>query len=135
MGGWVTAETLAHDASLLGGVVISAGDFGAIGLQANEGREAVIAMMNDNRESLAGVTGESMADEVKEHGEAWSFKTLAPELVHRKLLVLYSNDFVSGFIGARQGLQGRRWHEHCREVRRDRSQLVRSPNRVRVAGD
>lgn len=94
MGGWVTAETLAHDASLLGGVVISAGDFGAIGLQANGGREAIIAMMNDNRESLAGVTGESMADEVKDHGEAWSFKTLAPELVHRKLLVLYSNDFV-----------------------------------------
>jgi hypothetical protein len=50
--------------------------------------------MNDNRESLAGVTGESMADEVKDHAKDWSFKTLAPELIHRNLLVLYSNDFV-----------------------------------------
>jgi pimeloyl-ACP methyl ester carboxylesterase len=94
MGGWVTAETLAHDSNLLGAVIISAGDFGAIGLQAQQNREAVIAMMNDNRESLAGVTGESMTDEVKDHGKDWSFKTLAPELIHRNLLVLYSNDFV-----------------------------------------
>jgi acetyl esterase/lipase len=94
MGGWVTAETLAHDSKLLGAVIISAGDFGALGLRAHQDREAVIAVMNDNRESLAGVTGESMADELKDHGTDWSFKTLAPELIHRNLLVLYSNDFV-----------------------------------------
>jgi hypothetical protein len=94
MGGWVTAETLAHDSNLLGAVIISAGDFGAIGLRGQQNRQTVIADMNDNRESLAGVTGESMADEVKEHGKDWSFRTLAPELIHRNLLVLYSNDFV-----------------------------------------
>jgi len=94
MGGWVTAETLAHDSGLLGAVIISAGDFGAIGLLAQQNREAVIASMNDNRESLAGVTGESMTDEVKDHAKDWSFKTLAPDLIHRNLLVLYSNDFV-----------------------------------------
>jgi acetyl esterase/lipase len=94
MGGWVTAQTLAHDSNLLGAVVISSGDFGAIGLQAQQNREAVIANMNDNRETLAGVTGESMADELKDHGKDWAFKTLAPELIHRNLLVLYSNDFV-----------------------------------------
>jgi uncharacterized protein len=94
MGGWVTAQTLAHDSNLLGAVVISSGDFGAIGLQAQQNREAVIANMNDNRETLAGVTGESMADELKDHGKDWTFKTLAPELIHRNLLVLYSNDFV-----------------------------------------
>lgn len=94
MGGWVTAETLAREPKLLGGIIISAGDFGAIGLQAQQNRDAVIALMNDNRESLAGVTGESMTDEIAAHGKDWSFKTLAPELVHRKLLVLYSNDFV-----------------------------------------
>jgi uncharacterized protein len=94
MGGWVTAETLAHEPNLLGAVIISAGDFGAIGLRARQDRAAVVALMDDNRESLAGVTGESMADEVAAHGKDWSFQTLAPELVHRKLLVLYSNDFV-----------------------------------------
>jgi acetyl esterase/lipase len=94
MGGWVTAETLAHDSSVLGAVIISPGDFGAIGLRAQQNREAVIADMNDNRESLAGVTGESMADELKSHGTDWTFKTLAPGLIHRNLFVLYSNDFV-----------------------------------------
>ena len=94
MGGWVTAETLAHEPKVLGAVIISAGDFGAIGLGARQNRDAVIALMNDNRESLAAVTGESMADELMAHGKDWSFKTLAPELIHRKLLVLYSNDFV-----------------------------------------
>jgi len=94
MGGWVTAETLAHEPNLLGAVIISAGDFGAIGLRAQQNRAAVAALMNDNRESLAGVTGESMADELVAHAKDWSFKTLAPELIHRNLLVLYSNDFV-----------------------------------------
>lgn len=94
MGGWVTAETLAHEANILGAVIISAGDFGAIGLRAQQNRDAVIGAMNDNRESLAGVTGESMTDELMAHGKDWSFKTLAPELIHRRLLVLYSNDFV-----------------------------------------
>jgi pimeloyl-ACP methyl ester carboxylesterase len=94
MGGWVTAETLAREPGLLGAVIISAGDFGALGLRAQQDRAAVIAIMNDNRESLAGVTGESMTDELMAHGKDWSFRTLAPELVHRKLLVLYSNDFV-----------------------------------------
>jgi acetyl esterase/lipase len=94
MGGWVAAETLAHDPSLLGAVVISAGDMGGIGLRVQQNRAAVIAEMNDNRETLVGVTGESMADELKDHGKAWAFKTLAPELVHRNLRVLYGNDFV-----------------------------------------
>jgi acetyl esterase/lipase len=94
MGGWVTAETLAHDSALLGGVIISPGDFGAIGMYAEQQRDQVVAQMNDNREALAGVTGESMADEVMQHGKEWSFRTLAPELVDRRLLVLYSNDFV-----------------------------------------
>jgi uncharacterized protein len=94
MGGWVTAETLAREPQLLGAVIISAGDMGGIGLQAEHDRQAIVKNMNENRESLAGVTGESMADELKAHGKEWSFKTLAPQLVQRKLLVLYSNDFV-----------------------------------------
>jgi uncharacterized protein len=94
MGGWVTAETLARDPDVLGGITISAGDFGAIGLHAQKKRDEAVALMNDNRETLTGVTGESMTDEVVAHAKDWSFKTLAPQLVQRKLLVLYSNDFV-----------------------------------------
>jgi pimeloyl-ACP methyl ester carboxylesterase len=94
MGGWVTAETLARDASVLGAVIISAGDFGAIGERAQQDRAAVVALMNDNRESLAGVTGDSMTDEIIAHGKEWSFSALAPKLTNRRLLVLYSDDFV-----------------------------------------
>jgi len=94
MGGWVTAETLAREPNVLGAIIISAGDFGAVGLRAQQNRDAVIGAMNNNRESLTGVTGESMADELVAHGKDWSFKTLAPKLIQRKLLVLYSNDFV-----------------------------------------
>jgi pimeloyl-ACP methyl ester carboxylesterase len=94
MGGWVTAETLAREPNVLGAVTISAGDIGALGLRAQQNRAAVVALMNDNRESLVGVTGESMADEVMVHGKEWSFGTLGPMLTHGRLLVLYSNDFV-----------------------------------------
>jgi pimeloyl-ACP methyl ester carboxylesterase len=94
MGGWVAAETLADDPVLLGAVIISAGDFGALGLAGRGDRPALIAAMNANRESLAGVTGESMADELIAHADAWSFQSLAPRLAARRLLVLYSDDFV-----------------------------------------
>jgi pimeloyl-ACP methyl ester carboxylesterase len=96
MGGWVAAETLGREPSVLGAVVISSGDMGALGLRAERDRAALVAAMNDNRESLAGVTGDSMADELIAHGKEWSFSTLAPKLIHRRLLVLYSNDFVKG---------------------------------------
>ncbi len=93
MGGWVTAETLAHDDKVLGAVIISAGDMGALG---EAPRARAVAMMNDNREALAGVTGESMTEEVAAHGREWSFAALAPKLVHRRLLVLYSDDLAKG---------------------------------------
>ena len=94
MGGWVAAETLARESGVLGAVVISSGDMGAIGLRGKQNRAALVASMNDNRESLAAATGDSMADELIANGKEWSFSTLAPQLIHRRLLVLYSNDFV-----------------------------------------
>jgi dienelactone hydrolase len=94
MGGWVAAETLGREPSVLGAVVISPGDMGALGVRAERDRAALVAAMNDNRESLAGVSGDSMADELVAHGKEWSFSTLGPKLIHRRLLVLYSNDFV-----------------------------------------
>ncbi len=94
MGGWVTAQTLAREPGVLGGVAISPGDLGAMGVIARSSRAPIVATMADNREALAGVTPESMTDEVAAHGAEWSFATLAPKLKDRRLLVLYSNDFV-----------------------------------------
>jgi hypothetical protein len=92
----VTAQTLARETSVLGAVVISAIDVGALGLKAQQNRAAIVAAMNDNRETLAGVTGDSMTDELMAHGTEWSLGALAPKLTHRRLLVLYSEDFAKG---------------------------------------
>jgi len=40
MGGWVTAQTLAREPHVLGAIIISAGDFGALGLRAQQDRAA-----------------------------------------------------------------------------------------------
>jgi pimeloyl-ACP methyl ester carboxylesterase len=89
MGGQVAAQILGHDPGVLGAAIISAGDLGGIP------RASVVGLMDVNREGLAGVTAESMADEVIAHRQELSFATLAPKLVHKRLLVLYSDDFVA----------------------------------------
>jgi uncharacterized protein len=94
MGGWVAAQTIARDPGLLGAAVISLGDMGRLGLLAQRDPKAATAAMDDNREALAGVTGESMAQELAAHGEPWTVGALAPRLVDRRLYVLYSDDFV-----------------------------------------
>ena len=93
MGGWVTAETLAAEPGLLGGVTISAGDMGLLGQGARKDRAAIVKSMAENRESL-NATAEQMADELALHAEEWTFAALAPKLKDRRLLVLYSDDFV-----------------------------------------
>jgi uncharacterized protein len=90
----VTTETLAKDDGVLGAAIISAGDLGMAGVGAKIDHKRVAAFMDDSRESLADVTGDSMADELAAHGMEWTFATAAPKLVNRRLLVLYSNDFV-----------------------------------------
>ncbi|MBI1358826.1 MAG: alpha/beta fold hydrolase [Alphaproteobacteria bacterium] len=91
MGGWVTLETIAADPKLLGAVSISEGDVGGIGKLP---RAAMVATMRDNMETLAGVTPESMADEVTAHADDWALSKQVPALKDRRLLVLYGNDFV-----------------------------------------
>lgn len=91
MGGWVTLETAAADPALLGAVTISEGDIGDLGKRP---RAAIVAGMKDNMETLAGVTPDSMADELIAHADEWSVAKLVPALKDRRLLILYSNDFV-----------------------------------------
>ncbi len=90
MGGWVTAHTAGSDrGGLIGAVLISAGDMGRIG---GMPREAAVATMADNMESLAGVTAESMADEVRSNAKAFRIENAAPGLVQTPLLALTSDD-------------------------------------------
>ncbi len=94
LGGWATAHTAAADPDLLGSVMISSGDMGLLGTLAKINSKAAAQFMDDSRESLADVTGETMAAELAPHAQDWSLASAAPRLVNRRVLVLYSNDFV-----------------------------------------
>src|SRR3984885_6324850 len=89
MGGWVSAQTAAHDPSLIGAILISAADMGQMG---NTPRENIVALMTDNMESLNGVTAEGMADEVIEHANAFRLDRTVDGLSQMPLLVLSADD-------------------------------------------
>ena len=72
-----------------GAVLFSAADMGAIG---GMPREKVVALMADDMESLAGVTAESMADEVIVHAKAFGFANTVQGLTETPLLVLSADD-------------------------------------------
>jgi uncharacterized protein len=90
MGGWVTALTAARDTALAGAILICAADMGSIA--AAQPRDRLVALMADDMESLAGVTAESMADEVRAHAAEWKFAQAAEGLGRVPMLVLTSDD-------------------------------------------
>jgi len=89
MGGWVTAHTAARDHSLMGAIMISTGDVGRL---EEWGHEKLLAFMADDMESLAGVTPESMVDEIHVHAHEFALKNAANGLIPMPLLVLTSDD-------------------------------------------
>jgi uncharacterized protein len=89
MGGWVVAHTAAHDRGLIGAILISAADMGRSG---ELPRETAVKLMADDMESLAGVTAESMAAEVKEHSKAFRMENAAAGLSQTPLLAITSDD-------------------------------------------
>jgi pimeloyl-ACP methyl ester carboxylesterase len=88
MGGWVTAMTAERDPDLAGAILISAANMG----RTRGGREQAVAMMADDMESLAGVTAESMADEVLAHRAEFDWAPGAAGLARAPLLVLTADD-------------------------------------------
>ena len=93
LGGWVTAHTVAGDPGVLGGVMISAGDIGMLGVAAKMARDKAVASIADMHETLTS-SPEDMAAEAAAHATAFGFSAVVPALAKRRLLVLYSNDFV-----------------------------------------
>lgn len=89
MGGWVVAHTASHDQGLIGAALISAADMGRAGELPSE---KAVALMADNMESLAGVTAESMAAEVKERSKEFLLDDAAAGLGQTQLLVITSDD-------------------------------------------
>ena len=91
MGGWVTAQTAAHDRELRGAILISAADMGRMG-QGEGSREHLVNEMADDMESLSGVTAESMADELIANAKAFSLNNTVDGLAQLPLLVLSADD-------------------------------------------
>ena len=89
MGGWVTAMTAERDPDLAGAILICAANMGAEGRGA---RAEVVAMAADNMESLAGVTAESMADEMIANRDRFDWMPGAAGLARQPLLVLTADD-------------------------------------------
>src|SRR5277367_136545 len=89
MGGWVTVNVAAHDHRLIGAILISAADMAKLG---EVPRDKTVALMADDMETLAGVTAESMADDVKTLGTNYRFESAAAGLAQTPLLVLTSDD-------------------------------------------
>ena len=89
MGGWVTAVTAAHDHALMGAILISAADMGYMGQMP---RDKEIALMTENMEALAGVTAESMADEVIANSKAFNLDNAVAGLSQTPMLVLSAED-------------------------------------------
>lgn len=88
MGGGVTAVTAGGDPDLAGAIMISSADLGFL---ARAPLAARLSTARDNMETLAGVTPESMAQELSTLSDA-SFAKAAPGLAKMPLLVLTSDD-------------------------------------------
>ncbi len=89
MGGWAAALAAARDHGLAGVILISAADIGRLG---GMERAEAVALMADNMEALAGVTPESMADEVREHAAQFRLQNAVAGLLGTPLLALTSDD-------------------------------------------
>jgi uncharacterized protein len=88
MGGWATAQTGAKDPTLLGAVLISAGDMGRLGRGT---RADAVKAAASNAEALV-TTPEKMADELIANTDAFDIMRTAPGLAKLPVLVLTSDD-------------------------------------------
>jgi uncharacterized protein len=92
MGGWVVAQTAAHDHALSGAILISMADMGLVGARA---RAKAVAAMADDMETLADVTAESMVDELTAHAKEFVVTGTAPGLAQIPVLAITANDHLA----------------------------------------
>jgi uncharacterized protein len=95
MGGWVAVHTASHDKALIGAILISMADMGK---DRGVPRQKLVEFMADDMESLAGVTAESMADEVLAHAKEFRVNSerVGSGLAQVRLLALTSDDGLAG---------------------------------------
>lgn len=92
MGGWVVAHTASRDHALSGAILISMADMGSIG---GRPRAQAVAAMADDMETLAGVTAESMVDEITAHSTEFAVAGTAAGLAQIPVLAITANDHLA----------------------------------------
>jgi uncharacterized protein len=99
MGGFVALQAGALDPAVKGIATISAADLGTSRLQAVPADKHDLAakgvaasLAAEGMAPLAGVTPESLANEILANAARWNFVNLAPKLATRPLLVITSDD-------------------------------------------
>ena len=97
MGGWVTAMTAEHDKGIIGAILISAANMGKEG---SLPRADLVALSAGNMESLAGVTAETMADELAQNAPLFDWDKNAGSLTTTPLLALTSDDGLAPNVDA-----------------------------------
>jgi len=100
MGGWVTAMTAERDHDLAGAILISAPNMGAVG---RIPRDRLIGLTSTSMESLAGVSAESMADELAGHADALDWTPAAAALAGPPMLILSAEDGLAPMTDALSG--------------------------------
>ena len=110
MGGWVVALTAAHDRGLLGAILISAADMSNVG---TKGKADLVRRMAASMESLAGVTAESMADELLGGAAKWRVADAVPGLARLPLLVMSSDDGLRRAVGLPHQARPREGQHTC----------------------
>ncbi|MDB4909126.1 MAG: alpha/beta hydrolase [Gemmatimonadetes bacterium] len=98
MGGWVVSLLAARDHNLRGVIMISAADMG--GRVATMTRAQLIPFMADNLETLAGVTAESLSDQILADGPSRTMAIAARTFGSVPLLALTSDDGLAGHTDA-----------------------------------
>lgn len=89
MGGWVVVHTASHDHGLIGAILISAAD---VGKQGDLPRDGLVALLAGCMGPLAGVSPESMADEMHGLSKTFRFENAAAGLTQTPLLALTADD-------------------------------------------
>ncbi|MBB6252916.1 alpha/beta hydrolase family protein [Nitrospirillum iridis] len=97
MGAWAATQAAAKDGKLAGLILVSMGDMGVV---AHLPHDKLVALTDDNREALAGVTAESMAKDLETHADAFATGPLAPSLTATPLLALTSDDGLASHTDA-----------------------------------
>ena len=89
MGGWAAAMTAESDPDVVGTILISPAE---MGMRGHTERADLVPIMADNMETLAGVTAQSMADELIASRDRFDWTPGASKLARKPLLVLTADD-------------------------------------------